>query len=124
MKTYAEYVNTIAEVFADYLKHDYDPETGESNIDFLQDVMHEVVDGSVPVYTSEIFDLASDPNVYGQDPSELGCEGESLDKQVIACIYLAGYQELGEMIHRPEIYFPEVVEMVGGVERFEELYEL
>ena len=77
-------MQTLNEIIRDACEelHEYDP----NEITEPSDVIHEIADGSVPVYTSDLLELASQDNNLATDVPELGpaFDGEPTPVNIIA----------------------------------------
>lgn len=74
-------LDDLVEMGLEALK-DYDPDG------YLDDAIHEIADGLVPVYNWELFELLADPRVWGQDISDYASLENMLQAAALAA-YLA-----------------------------------
>ena len=58
--------------------------------DESHDVVHEAVGAVVPIYTRELWEVFVDLGAWGEDPRELGFEGDDMDQGARYCLYIIG----------------------------------
>lgn len=57
---------------------------------YREDVIHEVADGAISVYTHRRWLQFVDLQAYNEDPTELGFDGSDMLEGAAACLYLIG----------------------------------
>lgn len=77
--------------------------------EWLSEHMHEAVDGAVPIYYGELFELVSDSDVWAQDTSDLG-QPDSLLQAVQWAVYTA----IEEAINNDESILEAVQAIAAG----------
>lgn len=52
------------------------------------DIVWEIADSAVPIYTHDLWTVFGDLGAYFEDPTELGFEGEDMNKGASTCLYM------------------------------------
>ena len=85
----AQYLDRVARDVLDWWE-DADADDRESIADYPHDVVAELGDQAVPIYTRDIWAAFVDLGAYAEDPTELGEDGSDMERAAAACLYLIG----------------------------------
>lgn len=85
----ADFLTGIRTAVAESLAYQLAENPG-SDLDDLDDTLHEIADTAVPIYTHQMWATFADLAAWQEDPSEIGADVSDMAQAASACLYLIG----------------------------------